>query len=78
LRKANLELASTVDTLRQRNSELEARLVSDTAIGRIKGTATLMSPWTILGTLVVICLSFGAGMFCMDYLNRRRHGGFRL
>ena len=78
LRKANLELEATTDALRQRTTELEAQLASDTALGRIQGAASLTSPWAVLGCLVLICLSFGAGMFCMDYLNRRRHGGFRL
>ena len=32
----------------------------------------------LLGMLVMLGLSFAAGMFCMDFLNRRRHGGFRL
>jgi BMFP domain-containing protein YqiC len=78
LRKANLELEATAETLRQRTTELEAQLASDTALGRIQGAASLTSPWAVVGCLVLIVLSFGAGMFCMDYLNRRRHGGFRL
>ena len=32
----------------------------------------------MLGLAVLIALSFGAGAFCVDYLNRRRHGGFRI
>ena len=78
LRKANLELEANAEALRQRTTELEAQLASDTALGRIQGAASLTSPWAVLGCLVLIVLSFGAGMFCMDYLNRRRHGGFRL
>lgn len=32
----------------------------------------------ILWTLIVLVLAFGGGVFFMDYLNRRRHGGFRV
>lgn len=78
LRKANVELADTVSTLRARNNELEARLATDTALGRLRGTVSLGSPWMVVGIIVLVALSFGAGLFCMDYLNRRRHGGFRI
>lgn len=78
LRKANLELTDTVAALRARNNELAAQLATDTALGRLRGTLSLGSPWMLFGVLVLVALSFGAGLFCMDYLNRRRHGGFRI
>jgi SH3 domain protein len=78
LRKANLELTETLTSLRARNNELEAQLATDTALGRLRGTVSLGSPWMMLGLAVLIALSFGAGAFCVDYLNRRRHGGFRI
>ena len=78
LRKANLELTETLTSLRARNNELAAQLATDTALGRLRGTVSLGSPWMMLGLAVLIALSFGAGAFCVDYLNRRRHGGFRI
>ena len=78
LRKANLQLSDTLDDLKRRNAELETQLAADSALGRAASAIRLTSPWVLLGMLVMLGLSFAAGMFCMDYLNRRRHGGFRL
>lgn len=78
LRKANAELSSTIETLTQRNLALAAQVVSDTALGKLGGALRLSSPWIIAGGFLLMGLSFGAGLYCMDYLNRRRHGGFRI
>lgn len=32
----------------------------------------------IIGFLIIVALSFGAGIYVVDLLNRRRHGGFRV
>lgn len=78
LRKANLQLSDALEDLKRRNAELEAQVAADSALGRAASAIRLTSPWALLGMLVMLGLSFGAGMYCMDYLNRRRHGGFRL
>ena len=78
LRKANLQLSDALEDLKRRNAELEAQVAADSALGRAASAIRLTSPWLLLGMLVMLGLSFAAGMFCMDYLNRRRHGGFRL
>ena len=78
LRKANLQLSDALEDLKRRNAELEAQVAADSALGRAASAIRLTSPWLLLGMLVMLGLSFAAGMYCMDYLNRRRHGGFRL
>ena len=78
LRKANLQLSDALDDLKRRNAELEAQVAADSALGRAASAIRLTSPWALLGMLVMLGLAFAAGMYCMDYLNRRRHGGFRL
>ncbi|MSQ69506.1 MAG: TIGR04211 family SH3 domain-containing protein [Gammaproteobacteria bacterium] len=78
LRKANAELSAVLQEVQQRNAELAAQVVSDTALGQLGGALRLSSPWGLAGCGLLIVLSFGAGLYCMDYLNRRRHGGFRI
>jgi SH3 domain protein len=76
LQKANLALKEdlkkandTVDTLRAGAPETAA-------------TPTLRSPGlsfsAIALTVALSLIGFGGGMFLMDYLHRRRHGGFRV
>ncbi|MEX2515721.1 MAG: TIGR04211 family SH3 domain-containing protein [Gammaproteobacteria bacterium] len=49
------------------------RAVPDTMAGVILHKRTL---WLLLASLLL--LGIGIGAWCIDYLNRRRHGGFRV
>ena len=79
------ELESTVTELkRELENSVQAykalkaqnrRSLSD-ALPRID-SSRISWPWLVVG-LIILLLTYGAGVYTMDYLNRRRHGGFRV
>lgn len=79
------ELKKNVDQL---NRELEKSLQTNKALeadnrqslGEMMPEVDLKSfSWPLLaGILIIIGLAYGGGIYTMDYLNRRRHGGFRV
>ncbi len=81
------KLLDEIKVLKQKNEQIQTRI--DVAMAHLKGEkipteAELESIrprfpgwyWTLL--VVVLLLGMVAGYFLMDYLYRRRHGGFRL
>ncbi len=81
------KLLDQIKALKEKNAQIQTRI--DIAMAHLKGEkipteAELESIrprfpgwyWTLL--VVVLLLGMVAGYFLMDYLYRRRHGGFRL
>ena len=78
LQKANLALT---EDLKKANEVIDAlRAEAPNADPRV----AVHGPWyggslsVVALTLGMLGLSFGGGMYLMDYRNRRRHGGFRV
>lgn len=78
LQAANLELTNELETARTQLAEREAQLASSSAVGRITAVARFSSPPVISVMLLLLGAAFAGGAYLMDYLARRRHGGFRI
>lgn len=78
LQAANLELKTELESAESRMAELEAQLASSSSVGQLTSAARLSSPLTIFVLVVLLVASFAGGAFLVDYLARRRHGGFRI
>ncbi|TDJ65666.1 MAG: hypothetical protein E2O35_06900 [Proteobacteria bacterium] len=76
----NLKLNHELEAAVQTNVALQAKL--DQSSGMASPTvivASFSASATVLGSLaIVLLLAFGTGVYLTDYLNRRRHGGFRV
>ena len=67
------ELESALQSSKQLESQLKAQTPSRLPVA----VDSFSAP--VLGTFVFLLLvAFGGGIYFMDYLNRRRHGGFRV
>ena len=78
LQAANVDLRKELETARNRLAELEAQAASATPVARIAATARTIPIWQWLLLVVLLAASFGAGAWLMDWIARRRHGGFRI
>ncbi len=78
LQNANLKLKRELEETQARNSALEAKLDRDGALESLVPGAGGLSTSMMLILILLLAAAFGGGLYCMDYLNRRRHGGFRL
>jgi hypothetical protein len=47
-------------------------------MGQVTSAARLTSPLALGVIFVLLLAAFGGGAYLMDYLARRRHGGFRI
>jgi hypothetical protein len=78
LEDTNKKLTRELEAAMQSNIELESEL--DDREGSpiptlvVEGFSKLVL--AVIG--IALLLAFGAGLYFMDYLNRRRHGGFRI
>ena len=78
LEAANLELAKKLEGSVQANRRLESELEErDDQPGQTIHADSLSAP-IMAGFGIAVLLAFGVGIYLMDYLNRRRHGGFRV
>ena len=68
--ESSTELQDTLGRLKRENEAYEARL--DTFRG------SLPLPWVAAALLVTLAGGFAAGLWWLDALIRRRHGGFRV
>ncbi|MEN9727058.1 MAG: hypothetical protein RL434_1424 [Pseudomonadota bacterium] len=78
LRKANLELTESLEEAEEKIEELEDELSGGSGIDQVTAGASGFSPLLGGALLVLLIASFLGGVFLMDHLNRRRHGGFRV
>jgi len=77
LEQKNQSLARELEAATQANNQLEAELRQNGGPLVPIAVDTLSTP-VIVGVVAALVLAFGGGIYCMDYLNRRRHGGFRV
>ncbi|MGR9089524.1 MAG: TIGR04211 family SH3 domain-containing protein [Gammaproteobacteria bacterium] len=77
LEQKNQELAREFEAAMQTTKRLESQLDSN-ALPAIPLAVGAVSRSLWIAALVAVLFAFGAGVYTMDYLNRRRHGGFRI
>ncbi len=76
LEKENRKLARELEAAVQKNGRLESELDDRDPV--IPVAINGFSTPVVVGLGVAFLLAFGGGVYFMDYLNRRRHGGFRI
>lgn len=78
LEKSVNELKRELENSLQANKALKAE--NKRSLGESLPTVNLDGfSWPlVIGGLIIVLLAYGGGVYTMDYLNRRRHGGFRV
>lgn len=87
-------LYKEIDTLRESNKDLEVKLAnalegttaaaaadtSSSAASIVTNGKSILFSWKTLAisSALILVIGLSAGIYLMDYLNRRRHGGFRI
>lgn len=77
LEQKNQVLGRELEAAMQSAKRLESQL-DDGAAPAIPLAVGSVSRSQWIAVLVAVLFAFGAGVYTMDYLNRRRHGGFRI
>ena len=78
LESTNLELSRDLERAIQRSHKFESELDKVQGLPRRPIVVESFSS-AVLGSIgFALLLAFGGGLYFMDYLNRRRHGGFRV
>jgi len=77
LEQKNQTLGRELEAAMQSAKRLEAQL-DNGATPAIPLAVDSVSRSQWIAVLVAVLFAFGAGIYAMDYLNRRRHGGFRI
>jgi SH3 domain protein len=78
LQAANLKLKEELELAQETIETLHAAQPPTAALDKIR-LATKSGPLNMgLSAVVVLLIGFGGGLYLMDCLNRRRHGGFRV
>ena len=77
LQTANLKLTEELTQAKQALLELRAQGVTEGSLSGV-GSAIAFSPLVLGVAGLLVAASFAAGIYLVDYLNRRRHGGFRV
>ena len=78
LEVANKALSRDLESTVQTNQKLALRLVPQSTSSDPTVVIGSYSAPVLVGFGIAILLAFGAGAYLIDYLNRRRHGGFRV
>lgn len=83
LRVAELEsardaLGRQLDEAAERIDRLEAQAAGQDPAALAPVVAEAYAAWLLGAVAALALLGFGAGIYLMDVLNRRRHGGFRV
>lgn len=78
LESANLALSRELEAAVQGNKELGSKLDQSRGLPIGPVVVEWFSTPVLGGLAVTLLLAFGGGVYFMDYLNRRRHGGFRV
>ena len=78
LQSANLQLAHELAQIKQTVSDLRAQIATTGPLREVRAAVALASPVLLFGLGLLVAVSFGGGIYVMDHLNRRRHGGFRV
>jgi SH3 domain protein len=77
LQAANLKLKNELERAQEANEALQ-REAPTGAISSPRLALDHTSSVALLGVGALLLGSFGGGIYLMDYLNRRRHGGYRV
>lgn len=77
LEQQNQALGRELEASMQRAKRLESKL-DDSAVPTLPRAVGPLPGSLWIAAVVAVLLAFGAGVYAMDYLNRRRHGGFRI
>lgn len=78
LQNANRKLATELDEARRALDALRDQVPDTGALASVRRAGSALS-WPFLVVFgLLLAASFGGGVYTMDYLNRRRHGGFRV
>ena len=78
LEKTIVELKRDLERSVQANKALETANRESLRDMMPEMDMTAFSWPALIGALVALVLAYGGGIYTMDYLNRRRHGGFRV
>lgn len=78
LQRANRKLAAELDEARRQMETLRSQVPDTGALAAVRRAGSVLSWPFVVGLGVLLVASFGAGVYVMDYRNRRRHGGFRV
>jgi hypothetical protein len=78
LEAANKSFAHDLEAAVQANQELESRLDERAGPAIPSVVVESFSTPVLTALAIALVLTFGAGIYFMDYINRRRHGGFRI
>lgn len=78
LQSANLQLADELAQIKQTVSDLRAQIATTGPLREVRAAVALASPVLLFGLGLLVAVSFGGGIYVMDHINRRRHGGFRV
>ncbi len=78
LAAANKALTRDLESAIQTHQKLESRLQEQPTLPDPKAVIDSYSTPVLVIFGIALLLSFGAGAYLIDYLSRRRHGGFRV
>lgn len=78
LEKTIVELKRDLEQSVQTNKALKAENRESLSDMMPKVDMEVFSWPMLVGGLIALALAYGGGIYTMDYLNRRRHGGFRV
>ena len=72
------ELNHALDDARERITKLEAQSSKDDAAALLPVVLEAYATTLLMILLAIAIVAFGVGIYCMDLLIRKRHGGFRV
>lgn len=78
LQTANLNLKRELEAAVEQNNALQARIGGDQPLTALVAGFNLLSTPVLIGLGLLLAAAFAAGAYLVDYLSRRRHGGFRV
>ncbi|MBK6657285.1 MAG: hypothetical protein IPG43_03615 [Proteobacteria bacterium] len=78
LERSRDDLERDLEDARAKLAEYAARTSLDDVAALVPVVLREYAKSLVLLTVVLLALGFGAGVYLLDFLNRRRHGGFRV
>lgn len=78
LREANLKLKQELQQTQDALDQLRTEQTDASVIENARLTIGRVSSKVLVGLGILLIASFAGGIYLMDYLSRRRHGGFRV
>jgi SH3 domain protein len=79
------QFLNEIEQLKQENNQLRTQMTSSgieiqTQSGALNNSSASTQSWKqyLTAFIIILIIGMAAGAFILDYLNRRRHGGFRI